>query len=188
MHDHDTLYIVLLPLFHGLVVIHKQNMQYFVISFQFHEDAFVLRTKEGHNEQCQRLDQGEHFKKTYGLNSNSLLNNCRFYHVIGGLPADCMHDILEGVLQYCVKELLKVLIYEKNYLTLDELNRRIPLLDYGYHNDTNRPVQIQAHRLRSNDNSLKQHGTVFTTFVNNVSIFNLLYCACRIKFLKIKMK
>ena len=38
------------------------------------------------------------------------------------MPPDAMHDILEGVLNYIVKETLKVLIFEKNLFTLDELN------------------------------------------------------------------
>ena len=55
--------------------------------------------------------------------------------MIGGLTADAMHDILEGVLQCCVKELLKVFIHEKKYFTLEEPNRRIAIFDFGHHND-----------------------------------------------------
>ena len=73
-----------------------------------------MRTRNGYNDQCNRLDQGDHYKKTYGLNKFSVLNTSRYYHVVGGLPPDAMHDILEGVLQYFVK-----------YFRLDDLNRRI---------------------------------------------------------------
>ncbi|XP_048583720.1 uncharacterized protein LOC5498446 isoform X2 [Nematostella vectensis] len=68
-----------------------------------------------------------------------------------------MHDVLEGVLQYVVKEVLKVLINEKRLFTLDELNTRIRTFDFGYHSDTNRPAPIQPTRLVSNDHTLKQH-------------------------------
>ena len=44
----------------------------------------------------------------------SILPESRYYHVVGGLPPDAMHDILEGVLQYHTKELLKLYILEKN--------------------------------------------------------------------------
>lgn len=131
----------------------------------------MMRTKESYNEQCQRLDQGEHFQKTYGLNKVSLLNESRYYHVIGGLPCDAMHDILEGVLQYVVKELLKVYILQKKYFTLEDLNRRITDFDFGYHNDTNKPMPIQPQKLTSQDNSLKQHGMkndVNYIFVHNI--------------------
>ena len=86
------------------------------------------------------------------------MTQSRYYHVIGGLPPDAMHDILEGVLQYCTKEALKVFIFEKKFFTLEELNKRIISFDYGYHNDTNKPAQIQRKKLLSGDNSLKQHG------------------------------
>lgn len=36
-----------------------------------------------------------------------ILNLSPSYHVTKGLPPDIMHDVLEGVLQYEVKELLK---------------------------------------------------------------------------------
>ena len=51
--------------------------------------------------------------------------------MIGGLPADAMHDVLEGVLQYIVKELLKVYIIQKKYFRLEDLNRRIAVFDFG---------------------------------------------------------
>ena len=59
------------------------------------------------------------------------MNNSRYYHVVGGLPADAMHDVLEGVLQYHTKELLKFYIAEQKTFTLDELNNRIASFDYG---------------------------------------------------------
>ena len=67
---------------------------------------------------------GNTFKKTYGINCRSILNNSRYYHVIGGLPPDAMHDIL-GVLHYTIKEVLKVLIIDQQLFTLEELNNRI---------------------------------------------------------------
>ena len=56
-----------------------------------------------------------------------------YFHVIGGIPPDAMHDVLEG-LQYAVKEILKVYLLENKLFTLDELNNRIVLFDYGYLN------------------------------------------------------
>lgn len=126
--------------------------------FQFHDDEFTLRTKVGHACHCQLLEHGDHFSRTYGVNNWSLLNDSRYFHVIDGLPGDAMHDILEGVLPYVVKNILKVFIHEKKFFTLDELNNRVMLFDYGYYNDTNRPAAIKQQRLAANDNSLKQHG------------------------------
>ena len=56
-----------------------------------------------------------------------------FIIVVGGLPPDIMHDILEGVLQYKIKEMLKNYIKVENYLTLEVLNSRIAKYDFGYY-------------------------------------------------------
>ena len=47
-----------------------------------------------------------------------------------GLVPDVMHGILEGSLQYEVKELLKYFIHTEKYLTLDELNKKITEFPY----------------------------------------------------------
>ena len=96
------------------------------------------------------------FRK-HGLN-NCVLNDSKYYHVVGGLPADAMHDILERVPHYTVKEVLKVFIFHKQCFSLEKMNSQIASYDYRYHNDTNKPSPIQRNRLLSNDNSLKQHG------------------------------
>ena len=118
----------------------------------------MLRTKQSYELQCERLLQGEHFQKTYGLNHCSILNDSRYYHVVGGLPAGAMHDVLEGVLHYTIKEVLKVFIIKQQLYNLDELNSRTEIFDYGYQNDQYKPSQIQRKRLLSNDNNLKQQG------------------------------
>jgi hypothetical protein len=69
-----------------------------------------------------------------------------------------MHDILEGVLQYETKEMLKHYIKVEHHLTLEILNDRITKYDFGYYNDKNRPSPITEAKFSSNDNSLKQHG------------------------------
>ena len=71
-----------------------------------------------------------------------------------------MHDILEGVLQYECKEMLKIFITEHSYFTLKELNDRIKDFDYGYYNDKNCPSQISSLTLNNNSNSVKQKGSV----------------------------
>ena len=119
----------------------------------------MLRTRESHEKQCGEVQAyGEHFSKTYGINRKSILNDSWFYHVVGGLPADIMHDILEGVLQYEAKEMLKRFIHVNSFFTLEELNNRIAAYDFGYYNDKNRPSPIIESKLSSTDNSLKQHG------------------------------
>ena len=44
------------------------------------------------------------------MSYNSILNDSNYFHVTEGLCPDVMHDVLEGVAQYEVKELLNYLI------------------------------------------------------------------------------
>ena len=80
-----------------------------------------MRTCDGHSRQCDRLTGNPHYSKTYGIKRRSVLNNSKFYHVVGSMPPDAMHDILEGVLHYAVKEILKEFIFVKKLITLEEL-------------------------------------------------------------------
>ena len=70
-------------------------------------DDFQLQT---HNHHCEQLQRPLHdlVTMTYGLQNDSILNSS---NVIDGLVPDVMHDILEGSLQYEVKELLKYCIH-----------------------------------------------------------------------------
>jgi hypothetical protein len=110
------------------------------------------------------LAYGEHFSKTFGVNRISILDDSRFFSVIGGLPTDAIHDILEGVLHYEMKEMLKDFIKAESLFTLQDLNCRLAKFDFGYYNDANKPSPITEQKLSSNDNNLKQHGKcVFST-------------------------
>lgn len=74
-----------------------------------------------------------------------------------GLPPDVMHDVLEGVLQYEVKQLLLHCVQSK-FFTLEQLNHRICCFTYGSSEVSNRPSKISAATLCAEDNSLKQSG------------------------------
>ena len=97
--------------------------------------------------------------KKHDLNNQSVLNDSRYYHVVGGLPPDAMHDILERVPPYTGKEVLNVFILEKQLFSLKALNSRITAFNFGYHNDTNKPAPVETKWLLSNENNLRQHCT-----------------------------
>ena len=81
--------------------------------------------------------------------------------MIGGLPGDPLHDVLEGVLQYEAKELIKVLIkvlVKEKHIMLNLLNERIQKLDFGHADDKNKPSVIEDTKMRNNDHSLGQRG------------------------------
>ena len=95
---------------------------------------------------------------TYGVSRDSILNSSKFFHVTEGLAPDIMHDVLEGCLQYEVKEILKYFIQDQKLFSLAELNRKITSFPYGYVDSANRPIPITNSSLTSSDHSLKQTG------------------------------
>ena len=93
-----------------------------------------------YNQHCTATENSEiDISSQYGINVRSILNQSRHFHVIQGLPGDAMHDVLEGLLQYDVKELLKYAINEQQLFTLDDLNHSIQSFDYGFPDVSNKP-------------------------------------------------
>ena len=118
-----------------------------------------MRSRQTHDTYCARLNgpMSEHIATTYGISKTSALNLSRYFHVADGLPPDCMHDILEGVLPYAVKMLLLRFVTEHHYFHLDDLNHRIVSFTFGPV-ESSRPSSISSASLCSNDKTLKQSG------------------------------
>ena len=74
-----------------------------------------------------------------------------------------MHDILEGTLQLHMKQLLKYIILEESFLSLDLLNTRISSFVYGPADTSNKPTIISNETLTSNSNTLKQSCKLYHT-------------------------
>ena len=71
---------------------------------QFHSSQLQLRNRDHRGRLGGAMN--DHIATTYGIARKSILNTSRYYHVADGLPPDCMHDVLEGVLPYKTKMLL----------------------------------------------------------------------------------
>ena len=129
---------------------------------QFHSSQFQLRNRELHDLHCGRLGgaMDDHIATTYGIARKSILNTSRYYHVVDGLPPDCMHDVLEGVLPYKTKMLLLKFITERHYFGLSDLNGRIHSFPLG-DTESSRPSPISSATLCSSDKKLKQSGIIF---------------------------
>ena len=92
------------------------------------------------------------------MDHDSILNTSKNFHVTEGLAPDIMHDILEGSLQYEIKELLKYIVLERKLISLSLLNQRITSFSYGLIETPNKPIPISNTSLHSPDHSLKQSG------------------------------
>ena len=53
----------------------------------------------------------------YGIVNDSILNELAYFHVIGGLAPDVMHDILEGILPLVLSKLILHYL-QKKYFSL----------------------------------------------------------------------
>ena len=76
------------------------------------------------------------------LHHDPILNSLVWFHSTEGLPPDIMHDILEGALQYEVKEMLITFTQQKNYFTMGTLQNVVADFRYAYP-DVNCPFVLQ---------------------------------------------
>lgn len=120
----------------------------------------MLRESVSHASQCREVERDKSGKKSkeYGVNRNSHLNELSYFNVCdGSLLPDIMHDILEGVLQYEVKLLLRVLV-QSGCFSLEEFNTRLENVELGYMEIKKKPTLISSTTFYSDGNSLKQNG------------------------------
>ncbi|XP_028395767.1 uncharacterized protein LOC114519789 [Dendronephthya gigantea] len=131
---------------------------------KFLSEEFQERNLTAHRQICSFIEDEDNAReicnrlsKTYGVNRLSVLNKVEHFDVCKCFPEDIMHILLEGLVPYEMKLLLKELIDEVRCLTLRELNHRIDSFDYGYMNCKNKPTNITRETLSGlNDTKLKQ--------------------------------
>lgn len=83
-----------------------------------------------------------------GVLSNCIFNELKYFHVTEKFSVDIMHDVLEGTFNNEISLILKVLIYEKKYFTLETLNCRINYFDFASYENINKPQEISEAHLK----------------------------------------
>lgn len=81
-----------------------------------------------------------------GIKKCCIFNEVPSYHVAINSTCDFMHDIVEGVARYDMALIINSLI-DLKYITLDILNTRIELFDYGMTEKRNTPPKINHNNL-----------------------------------------
>lgn len=71
-----------------------------------------------------------HDKSLTGISENSIFNEIKSFHITDNFYFDMMHDLFEGVCGYNMCKIIKYCI-AKDYFTLEILNSRKKLFDYG---------------------------------------------------------
>lgn len=105
-----------------------------------------------------------HLSVKYGINRNSILNTIPGFSVVTGLPHDIMHDLLEGVLNYELRLLLKHCFLSK-YITVNLLNERIKNFNYGYTQSGSKPPEINI-RCIQDDMKIRYSSSEMLTMAN----------------------
>lgn len=100
------------------------------------EDESLLRTVGNYSED---LALGN--LSLTGIKENCVFNSVRSYHVAQSQSVDLLHDGPEGISHYVLIPVLKHCI-ESKYFSIETLNARIFLFDYGPADSKNKPVPI----------------------------------------------
>ena len=81
-------------------------------------------TLESYNYHCSLLEGPlvHEDSVTYGVLYASCLNEINHFHVVGQLPQDIMHILLEGVIPYEVTLMLTDFVIDRKYLSPSQLN------------------------------------------------------------------
>ena len=109
---------------------------------------------------------GEHFSRIYGLKYNSILNELKYFNVIGGMTPDVMHDILEGTLPKLTSLFLNHCISEKRFFKLKKLNKILKNFNYGNAEVKDRPSPILMQHLKAK----KIHGLASQKWLLGVNL------------------
>lgn len=107
------------------------------------EDPSKLRTKQHYEEQLQKIKNSKtvDLTNTFGVTMHCALNDLRFYHMIGSMTPDIMHDINEGAIPYLVKPLFEYLFQHK-VCTENDLKNKIRFHNFGFNHSKNVPSEL----------------------------------------------
>lgn len=142
----------------------------------FRESDFVLRNTRDHDEHIATVTEGhttkqaqEYWKKYYGVNSKSPLLKIPFFDVTTCLPQDCMHVLIEGVLEKASRCFLKYSLTEQSIFTVNDINKALDRFDFGhFHRD--KPAKIQRENF-SDNGTLRQTAAQMFTLAHTLPFF-----------------
>lgn len=94
------------------------------------------------------------------MNCKSILNDLDYFHVADNqLPQDIMHILLEGVIPYTIKIILKSFIVIRKLFTLTTLNRQISSFIFSRSERRDKPSLLIDKNLQS-EGHINQTGMI----------------------------
>lgn len=109
----------------------KENMQ-----VQCKDDVSYWRNPENYEQ-----DVIENNETLTGIKERNIFNNLIHFHVTLNSALDSMHDLAEGICHYDMCFIIKHCT-ECNYFTIDQLNNRMSVFDYGPIDKSSEPPLI----------------------------------------------
>lgn len=89
-----------------------------------------------------------------GIKEPCIFNRAINYHVTENITVDMMHDVLEGVCLYTLKNILLFFIYTKKYFNLQTFNDLVKKFAFGPNESGNKPPKVTEKRLKDRDSQL----------------------------------
>lgn len=120
------------------------------------QDDTMLRTRESYDE-----DVLVNNSEVTGVHFDSAFNKIPSFHVTSNLVVDHFHDFAEGIAHYVLLHVLRHCI--PRYFTLDDLNHRILMFDYGSRELSNK-IPLISSNFATRD-KLKMSGSETLSFV-----------------------
>lgn len=101
-----------------------------------------------------------------GIKNSSVFNTLPNFHVTSNIACDIMHDVFLGVCKYNLSKILHYFVYGKKYFSLQTLNYRKQMFQYGDTEIENSSPSIQKHHIENS--SFKMSAKQMKTFVHFV--------------------
>lgn len=108
----------------------------------FHEKHLLMRNNKSHIKVCSEIQPGE---MQMGVKNSTIISTLETFGFCEMLTVDVMHDLLEGVVPYEIKEFLKTL-YNIDRKIIEKINNRIEAFNYGLLEATNKPSPINLNK------------------------------------------
>jgi hypothetical protein len=147
-------------------MIHRKDL------LKYADKSFLMRNKELHDKQVKTVQNNPNQSTNTGVKCDSILNKVPYFHVADNLTFDPMHDLLEGVVPMEIKLVLQYFIYKKKYFSVQFLNEKIQLFDYGPIEAKNKPTaNFMDVTLKSKDHKIRQKAVSCWLLLRSIPFF-----------------
>ncbi len=127
-----------------------------------HDDPAHRRNRDNYEEDVLANKQS-----ATGVREFSALNYISHFHVTDSSSEDVTHLVEEGICHYNFADILYYFIYDKDYFTLEALNKRLQIFPYGEGEKSNVPRSITKEHLKND--SFRMSAAEMSTFTHHVT-------------------